>query len=123
VIRVLLADDQPLIRTGFRMILDAEPDIEVVGEAGDGADAVRQAVRLRPGGRPGGGGLPVGAERAAAAGQVAAAGEDEAAFPGPQDLAVLEAEAPHIPERAKGIAADARPVRLAGVFDHMQAVA
>jgi DNA-binding NarL/FixJ family response regulator len=48
VIRVLLADDQPLVRTGFRMILDAEPDIEVVGEAGDGADAVRQAVRLRP---------------------------------------------------------------------------
>ena len=47
-IRVLLADDQPLVRTGFRMILDAEPDIEVVGEAGDGADAVREAVRLRP---------------------------------------------------------------------------
>jgi len=47
-IRVLLADDQPLVRTGFRMILDAEPDIEVVGEAGDGADAVRQASRLRP---------------------------------------------------------------------------
>jgi DNA-binding NarL/FixJ family response regulator len=47
-IRVLLADDQPLIRTGFRMILDAEPDIEVVGEAGDGADAVRQCGRLSP---------------------------------------------------------------------------
>jgi DNA-binding NarL/FixJ family response regulator len=47
-IRVLLADDQPLIRTGFRMILDAEPDIEVVGEAGDGADAVRQCGRLVP---------------------------------------------------------------------------
>lgn len=47
-IRVLLADDQPLVRTGFRMILDAEPDIEVVGEAGDGADAVRQADTLRP---------------------------------------------------------------------------
>ena len=47
-IRVLLADDQPLVRTGFRMILDSEPDIEVVGEACDGADAVRQAGRLRP---------------------------------------------------------------------------
>jgi len=48
VIRVLLADDQPLVRTGFRMILESESDIEVVGEAGDGADAVRQAGRLRP---------------------------------------------------------------------------
>jgi DNA-binding NarL/FixJ family response regulator len=48
VIRILLADDQPLVRTGFRMILDAEPDMEVVGEAGDGADAVRQARDLRP---------------------------------------------------------------------------
>jgi DNA-binding NarL/FixJ family response regulator len=48
VIRVLLADDQPLVRTGFRMILDSEPGIEVVGEACDGADAVRQAGRLRP---------------------------------------------------------------------------
>jgi DNA-binding NarL/FixJ family response regulator len=47
-IRVLLADDQPLVRTGFRMILDAEPDIEVVGEAGDGADAVRQCRALCP---------------------------------------------------------------------------
>ncbi|MGH3276528.1 MAG: response regulator [Streptosporangiaceae bacterium] len=47
-IRVLLADDQPLVRTGFRMILESEPDIDVVGEAGDGADAVRQAARLRP---------------------------------------------------------------------------
>ena len=47
-IRVLLADDQPLVRTGFRMILDAEADIEVAGEAGDGADAVRQCRALRP---------------------------------------------------------------------------
>jgi DNA-binding NarL/FixJ family response regulator len=47
-IRVLLADDQPLVRTGFRMILESEPGIEVVGEAGDGSDAVRQAGRLRP---------------------------------------------------------------------------
>jgi DNA-binding NarL/FixJ family response regulator len=48
VIRVLLADDQPLVRTGFRMILDAEPDIEVAGEAGDGAEAVRQCRALGP---------------------------------------------------------------------------
>ena len=47
-IRILLADDQPLVRTGFKMILDAEPDMAVVGEAGDGADAVRQARDLRP---------------------------------------------------------------------------
>ena len=47
-IRVLLADDQPLVRTGFRMILDAEPDIDIAGEAGDGADAVRQCRALRP---------------------------------------------------------------------------
>jgi DNA-binding NarL/FixJ family response regulator len=47
-IKVLLADDQPLVRTGFRMILDAEPDIEVAGEAGDGAEAVRQCRALRP---------------------------------------------------------------------------
>jgi len=47
-IKVLLADDQPLVRTGFRMILDAEPDIEVIGEAGDGADAVRQVRLLQP---------------------------------------------------------------------------
>jgi DNA-binding NarL/FixJ family response regulator len=48
VIRILLADDQPLVRTGFRMILETEPGFEVVGEAVDGADAVRQAGRLRP---------------------------------------------------------------------------
>ena len=47
-IRVLLTDDQELLRTGFRMILEAEPDIEVVGEAVDGADAVRIAARVRP---------------------------------------------------------------------------
>jgi DNA-binding NarL/FixJ family response regulator len=47
-IRVLIADDQAMIRTGFRMILQSEPDIEVVGEASDGESAVRQAIELRP---------------------------------------------------------------------------
>jgi DNA-binding NarL/FixJ family response regulator len=47
-ITVLLADDHPLIRKGFRLILDAEPDIEVAGEAGDGAAAVSLCAELRP---------------------------------------------------------------------------
>jgi DNA-binding NarL/FixJ family response regulator len=47
-IRVLLADDQALVRTGFRMILKGEADIEVVGEAADGAQAVDGARRLAP---------------------------------------------------------------------------
>ena len=47
-IGVLIVDDQPLLRTGFRMILDAEPDIEVVGEAEDGSAGVDAALRLRP---------------------------------------------------------------------------
>ncbi|HET6772080.1 MAG TPA: response regulator transcription factor [Acidimicrobiales bacterium] len=47
-IRVLLVDDQALVRAGFRALLDAQDDIEVVGEAGDGDEAVRQARRLRP---------------------------------------------------------------------------
>jgi DNA-binding NarL/FixJ family response regulator len=46
--RVLIADDQALMRRGFRMILDAEDDIEVVGEAIDGEDAIRQFTALRP---------------------------------------------------------------------------
>ncbi len=47
-VRVLLADDQPLLRTGFRMVLGGEPDIDVVSEAGDGAEAVDLARRLLP---------------------------------------------------------------------------
>jgi DNA-binding NarL/FixJ family response regulator len=47
-IRVLLADDQSLVRAGFRMILDAEPDLEVVGEAGGGNGAVKNARALSP---------------------------------------------------------------------------
>ncbi|MGK5683220.1 response regulator [Actinoplanes sp. URMC 104] len=47
-IRVLIADDQTLVRTGFRVILEAEGDIEVVAEAGTGAEAVRQAQLARP---------------------------------------------------------------------------
>ncbi|WP_026315878.1 response regulator [Actinokineospora enzanensis] len=47
-IRVLVADDQDLFRGGFTMILAAQPDIEVVGEAADGAAAVEAAERLRP---------------------------------------------------------------------------
>ena len=47
-IRVLVADDQELVRTGLRMILDAQPGIEVIGEAVNGAEAVRLAGSLRP---------------------------------------------------------------------------
>ena len=47
-IRVLLADDQTLVRSGFRMILRAEPDIDVVGEASDGAEAIELARELEP---------------------------------------------------------------------------
>jgi DNA-binding NarL/FixJ family response regulator len=47
-IRVLLVDDQSLLRMGFRMILDAEPDIEVVGEAADGATGVSMTSTLHP---------------------------------------------------------------------------
>jgi len=47
-IRVLIVDDQPLLRAGFRMILEAEPDIEVVGEASDGAAAIVSGRSLAP---------------------------------------------------------------------------
>jgi len=47
-ISVLIADDQELVRTGFRLILDLEDDMEVVGEAGDGAACVRAAAREDP---------------------------------------------------------------------------
>ncbi len=47
-IRVLLADDQRLVRSGFRMILRDDPDLDVVGEAGDGEEAVALAGELRP---------------------------------------------------------------------------
>jgi DNA-binding NarL/FixJ family response regulator len=48
VIRILLADDQALVRGGFRMILEAEPDLQVVGEAADGSEVVERALETRP---------------------------------------------------------------------------
>jgi DNA-binding NarL/FixJ family response regulator len=47
-IRVLLADDQALVRAGFRALIDSEPDLAVVGEASDGEEAIAQAVSLGP---------------------------------------------------------------------------
>jgi DNA-binding NarL/FixJ family response regulator len=48
VIRVLVADDQPLVRSGFRMVLDERPDLELVGEADDGEQALALARELNP---------------------------------------------------------------------------
>jgi DNA-binding NarL/FixJ family response regulator len=48
VIRVLLADDQPLVRAGLRRIIDADPELEVVGEAADGPQAIAQATSTNP---------------------------------------------------------------------------
>jgi DNA-binding NarL/FixJ family response regulator len=46
--RILLADDHAMVRRGLRMVIDAEPDLEVVAEAGDGAEAVEVAMREQP---------------------------------------------------------------------------
>jgi DNA-binding NarL/FixJ family response regulator len=46
--RVAIADDQPLVRAGFRMILDAEPDMEIVAEAADGREVIELVARVRP---------------------------------------------------------------------------
>lgn len=47
-VRILLADDQESVRVGFRLILDSQPDMEVIGEAGDGLEAVELATKLNP---------------------------------------------------------------------------
>ena len=48
VVRVLLVDDQPLVRTGLRMLLDSQADIEVIGESANGFEAIEMAHRLQP---------------------------------------------------------------------------
>jgi DNA-binding NarL/FixJ family response regulator len=47
-IRILLVDDEPLLRLGFRLVLESQPDMQVVGEAGDGAAAIRRTAELEP---------------------------------------------------------------------------
>ena len=47
-IRLLLADDQQMVRAGFRLVLDAQPDMSVVGEANDGAEALQLVDELAP---------------------------------------------------------------------------
>src|SRR5689334_6155902 len=47
-LRILIADDEAIVRDGLRAIVDLEPDLEVIGEAGDGAEAVELARRLEP---------------------------------------------------------------------------
>ncbi len=47
-IKILLADDHALVRSGFKMILDAQPDMQIVGEAGNGREAVELAEKLQP---------------------------------------------------------------------------